>query len=86
MIIKILLLRKSANQRRDFANMKYMSYLFFLIAIIIFIVDLYNVIYLKEVLPFINNDWKSTTVLISLVIAITIYKISNAKIEKPDKE
>lgn len=51
--------------------MKYLSYLFFAIAVIIFIVDLYSVTYLKDLMPFIKSEWKSITALISLVIGIT---------------
>ena len=54
---------------------KFLSYIFLLIAFIVFIADLIRVAFLYDLLPFIKNNWKPTISLICLVIGISLIKL-----------
>lgn len=59
--------------------MKYLGYIFFAIAVVFFVSDMITVTFLKDLIPLVDDRWKSTISLISLTIGISLYKISKMK-------
>ena len=59
--------------------MRSIAYLFFAIALVVFIADLINVAFLKDFMPSVDDRWQPTISLVSLTIGIALYKIDKLK-------
>lgn len=50
-----------------------------MIAVVFFVADVVKVAFLIDFIPFVNDQWKPTISLVSLVIGVSLYKMNKQK-------
>ena len=75
------------NNRTDFNckrgnGMNYLGYIFFVLALVFFAIDMIKVAFLVDLMPFVKDDWKPTISLVSFAIGFICYKSSKVKSER----